>query len=129
MFDESRGHTRDTFIWKGLDHKNATVRLFVPERDHILDHHEHQMGMNFEAIYDSVTSPDEVYESGSFDNREVFFKSSSLATYHPKGFITKTVVEYNSERTEGFIVTAMPAKKVGGNVGVRTYPESDVRQE
>lgn len=128
MYDESRGHTCETLIWTGTDHKNATVCLFTPERDHILARHDTPMGNNFTAIYDSVEAPDEVFESGSVDNREVFFKASSCATYYP-GLITKTVVEYNPERTEGFIVTAMPVKKVGGNVGVRTYPESNVRQE
>ena len=128
MYDEKVGHTPDNLIWKGKDHKNATVCLFVPERDHILEGHGEIIGNNFTAVYDSVSSPDSVYESGSRDNREVFFKDSEEATYHNR-LITKTVVEYNTARTAGFIVTAMPVKKVGGNIGVRTYPENDVRSE
>ena len=128
MYDEKRGHTSDSLIWKGIDHKSTTVCLFAPERDHILDGHDVPMGNNFTAIYDSVSSPDSVYKSGEYDNREVFFKLSSEASYFPR-FMTKTIVEYDASRTNGFIVTAMPVKKVGGNIGVRTYPEEELRSE
>lgn len=125
MYNESRGHTPDNLIWHGKDYQNVTVCLFVPERDHILEGHSDMLANNFTAIYDTVSSPDSVYESGSHDNRKVFFKDSEKATYSPK-FLTKTIVEYNEDQTAGFIVTAMPAKKEGGNVGKQVYPEDNV---
>ena len=128
MFDEKRGHTAKTLIWQGEDYKSATVSLFAPERDHILDGHDEPMGSNFTAIYDSVCNPDVVHLSGSHDRREVFFKKSSVASYYPN-LMTKTIVEYNQERTEGFIVTALPVRKVGGNVGVRVYQKDELRCE
>lgn len=66
-------HTKDNEIWKGKDHENRTVRLYVPERDHILNGHD-IMGNNFTAIYDTVQSPRAVYKSGESDNREFFLK-------------------------------------------------------
>lgn len=128
MEEEKRGHTPDNLVWTGKDHRGATVNLYVPERDHIIYGHGEIMGNNFTAIYDSVTNPDSVYNSGSYDNREVFFKKSGNATYYPH-LITKTIVEYTERREKGFIVTAMPVKKEGGNVGEQTYPENDIRQE
>lgn len=125
MHEEKRGHTPDNLIWKGKDHKSTTVCLYANERDHIIERHDVPMGKNFTAIYDSVSSPDLVFESGEYDNREVFYKLSPEASYFPR-LMTKTIVEYDAKRTKGFIVTAMPAKEVGGNIGVRTYPEEEL---
>ena len=119
MKPENNDHTKKNLIWSGKDHQNITVNLYVKERDHILESHGEMLGNNFTAIYDSVEHPDEVYDSGEFDNRSVFFKKSEEATYYPR-FFTKTIVEYNSEGTTGFIVTSMPKEKVGGNIGRRT---------
>lgn len=125
MTDKDNAHNKKNLIWTGTDYKNRTVNLYTPERDHILDRHGEIMGNNFTAIYDTVEHPDSVYESGEFDNREVFFKKSTEATYGDK-FFTKTIVEYEDENTSGFIVTSLPQKKEGGNVGRRTYPKNDV---
>ena len=117
-----REHTKETLIWSGKDFQSKTVRLYERERDHILDRHGDIMGNNFTAVYDSVEHPDSVYYSGEGDTRKVYFKMSPEATYTPK-YYTKTVVEFDEGDTEGFIVTAMPSKKEGGNVGSRIYPE------
>ena len=75
-----------------------------------------------------MENPDSVYYSAEGESREVFFKMSPEASYTPK-FLTKTIVEFDQEKTEGFIVTAMPSKKEGGNIGDRIYPEKVIRQE
>lgn len=129
MGEVERGHTNDNIIWSGKDHNSVTVKLYVNERDHIIESHE-VMENNFTAIYDTVESPDSVYESGDIGyrgKRAVFFKRTKNATYFP--LLTKAIVEYNDERTEGFIVTAFPRKKEDGNVGVRTYPTIQLRSE
>ena len=125
MAEKDREHSKDNLIWSGKDHRNRTVNLYTKERDHILERHGEIMGNNFTAVYDTVEHPDSVYESGEYDNREVFFKKTTEATYGEK-FFTKTIVEYEQSNTSGFIVTALPQKKEGGNVGQRTYPEDDV---
>ena len=116
-------HTEANRINTIQDYKSRTVKLFVQERDHIIDHHG-IMSNNFDAIYDSVSNPDSVYKSGSHDTREVFFKNSPYASYSSR-FITKTIVEYD-DSNEGFIVTAMPVGKEGGNVGQKLYPEDEL---
>lgn len=120
--NEAEEHVKEKLIWQGKDFQNATVNLYEYERDHILEHHGEVMGNNFTAIYDTVEKPKSVYESGTERNRLVFFKMSDEATYTPK-FFTKAIVEYNDEKTEGYIVTAMPSKKERGNIGDRVYPE------
>lgn len=122
MDEKEIEHSKENLIWSGTDYQNRSVSLYVADRDHILDRHGEIMGNNFTAIYDTVENPDSVYESGEFDNREVFFKKSTEATYGQK-FLTKAVVEYNENNTSGFIVTSLPTKKEGGNVGQRIYPK------
>lgn len=117
-----RKHSKENLIWSGKDYKSRTVNLFVYERDHILDRHGEIMGNNFTAVYDTVQDPDAVYNSAEGDDRKVYFKMSPEATYTPR-YLTKTIVEFNKEETEGFIVTAMPSKKEGGSVGDKIYPE------
>ena len=125
MPNDERAHSKQNRIIEIEDYKGASVSLYTPERDHILEHHDVPMGENFHAIYDSVQSPDSVYESGTHDNREVYFKKWASATYGTK-FYTKTIVEYDTDRTVGNIVTAMPSKREGGNVGVRLYPDEEL---
>ena len=117
-------HSKENLIWTGQDHKGRSVSLFTRERDHIIEHHD-IMGNNFTAVYDSVEDPDSVYDSAEYDNREVFFKKSTIATYSTN-FFTKTIVEYEQDNKSGYIVTSMPSKKEGGNVGQRTYPENEI---
>lgn len=127
MDEKSCYHSRESLIWSDVDYKKRTVSMYTYERDHILEGHSSPMADNFTAIYDTIVAPDSVYESGEFDNREVFFKNSEEATYYPK-LLTKVVVEYNNTPmgSDGFVVTAFPTKKEGGNVGVRVYPESEL---
>lgn len=126
MDEKSRCHSPETLIWSGVDYKKRPVSMYTYERDHILDGHSVPMADNFTAIYDTIVAPDSVYESGEFDNREVFFKKTAKATYYPN-LLTKVIVEYNTPTgSDGYVVTAFPAKKEGGNVGVRVYPESEL---
>lgn len=128
MSEMDRAHSKENLIWSGQDYQNKTVSLYAAERDHIINGHNDQISENFTAIYDSVESPDSVYEGGVAKNnhgvRKVFFKKSAIATYYPK-FLTKTVVEYPTD-DNGFIVTAFVTGKEGGNVGRKLYPEEDV---
>jgi len=112
---------KSDLIWSGKDCFSRDVCLYVQERDHIIARHP-DMNDNFTAIYDTVTSPDSVFESPSHCNREVMYKRAVSATYHP--LITKVIVEYNVPETgTGHIVTAFPNKQVGGNVGKQKYPQ------
>jgi len=115
-------HTKSTEIWKGKDPENRVVRLYEPERDHIISEHD-IMGQNFTAIYDTIEMPQSIYKSGESDDREVYFKKSKQASYGSR-FYTKAVVQFNKEGTEGYIVTAFPHSKEGGNIGERTYPKN-----
>ncbi len=124
MGEKDLDHSKENLIWSGKDHKGRSVSLFTGERDHIIEHHG-IMWNNFTAVYDSVEQPDAVYESGEYDNREVFFKKSSIPTYSTK-YYTKTIVEYEKSNDSGYIVTSLPSKKEGGNVGQRTYPENEI---
>lgn len=114
-------HNKDTEINSVIDPRNRKVKLYVDERDHIIMEHP-VMGRNFTAIYDTIQSPKAIYDSGECDNREVYFKKSELATYGTK-YYTKAIVEFDATRKEGYIVTAFPHEKEGGNIGERTYPD------
>ena len=114
-------HTKDNEIWKGKDYVGRIVMLYVNERDHILSGHP-VMSNSFTAVYDTVQSPESVYRAAEIPCREVFFKRSSQAEYNPRLY-TKAIVEYNTENTEGFIVTAFPKDKEDGNIGEKLYPE------
>ena len=114
-------HSKANEIWKGKDYVGRIVKLYVNERDHILSGHS-VMSNSFTAVYDTVQSPESVYQAADMPNREVFFKHSSQAEYNPRLY-TKAIVEYNTEDTEGFIVTAFPTDKEGGNIGDKLYPK------
>ena len=129
MSEIERKHTKENLIWQGKDYENKTVSLYVNERDHIINDHENEpIAHNFTAIYDSVESPESVYEGGEASNahgdRKVFFKKSAIASYYPD-YYTKTIVEYQTEKS-GFIVSAFTSKKEGGNVGKKLYPKEEL---
>lgn len=110
----------DDLIWVGTDHKNREVVLSVDQRDHIIDNH-FAMSNNFTSIYDTVKSPNSVYKSAEFEDREVFFGKNKGATYETFGMMTKVIVEYVDDA--GRIVTAFPVRKEGGNIDIKIYPE------
>lgn len=112
---DGKERTKETLIWSTEDYKSRTVSLYAAERDHIEEHHPN---MDFREIKKCVANPDSVYTSGTSDEREVMFRKPD-----GKSIYTKTVVEYE-ENGNGFVVTALPTKKEGGNVGEKLYPES-----
>lgn len=87
---------------------------------HIVKNHA-IMSQNKEAVEETVNQPDKVYRSEDYENRRVFFKVSSSATYSNR-FHTKVIVEYN-KTCAGEIVTAFPTKDVKGGIGDVIYPE------
>lgn len=111
---------KDTLIWSGKDYQSRTVSLFEYDRDHIMEHEI--MQDNFTAIYDTIVSPDSVYQSSESEVREVFFKRSKEANYRA-GLLTKAVVEYTMEGGDGYVVTAWPQPKETGGIGDQLYPK------
>ena len=69
-----------------------------------------------DAVKETINTPDSVYKSEDSDNRKVFFKKTTNATYGTK-FSTKVIVEY-SQPDEGEVVTTFPTKaeKGGGEL-------------
>ena len=112
------GRNKKDLIWKTTDYKARAVSLYVQERDHICNHQ--MMQNNFNAVYDTVSSPDSVYASSQNSNREVFFKASAEATYY-RSCITKVIVEYPMNGDEGHVVTAFPQKKEEGGINEKLY--------
>lgn len=83
---------------------------------------------NEQAVENTVTSPDEVYKSAEYENRDVYFSKSAGASYESKGFGTRVIVEIpNKDIRIGDIVTAFAAKNIGGNIDAndKLYPKSD----
>lgn len=81
------------------------------------------MKNNKEAVEETITSPDIVFQSGEYDKREVYFKETSSASYSNK-FKTKVIVEYD-ESDVGEIVTAFPIKDVKGGIGNVIYQKEE----
>lgn len=117
----NQSRNKEDLIWKGKDYQARTVSLYVQERDHIMEHEIVQD--NFTAVYDTIESPDTVYQSAESSDREVFFKRSEEATYG-KGLLTKAVVEYTMEGGDGFVVSAWPQREEKGGIADKLYPES-----
>lgn len=89
---------------------------------HIVNNHG-VMKNNKIVVENTVKNPDFVHESQDYENRKVFFKTTSSATYGDK-FQTKVIIEYN-ERSSGEIVTAFPTKSVKGGIVNVIYPTND----
>lgn len=85
---------------------------------HIVSNHG-IMKENKAAVVETIQSPDTVHESQGYENRKVFFKTTSSATYGKK-FNTKVIVEYD-ENSSGEIVTAFPSKSTKGGIGNVVY--------
>ena len=113
-------------IWETTDYKSRSVVLRSKEKKHILEGHG-IMGRkeNMSAIKSTVESPDFVYDSAEIPSREVYFSGSAGASYEARNLQTKVIVEHVGSST-GYIVTAFPVNKVGGNIGKKLYPEDDV---
>ena len=95
--------------------------------EHILKGHGEMRG-NEHAVEKTIVSPDEVYKSAEYDNRDVYFKKSSGASYEAKGFGTRVIVDIpNKSIPAGDIVTAFAAKNIGGNIDAndKLYPKPD----
>ena len=113
-------------IWETKDYKDRSVELREDDRQHIYDHHNAMKnGDNIQQLKAVVESPDVVYQSPEYPRREIFFSKSTKFTYASKIELTKVIVHYDNAYS-GHVVTAFPAKKVGGNLGEKLYPKDDV---
>lgn len=74
------------------------------------------MARNIDAVKDTITDPDTVYESNTNPKREVSFKKSPYSSYR---CLTKVIVEYKSYAgaTYGEVVTAFPKETETGGIG------------
>lgn len=85
---------------------------------HIIKNHS-IMARNMDAVKETINTPDSVYKSEDSDNRKVFFKKTTNATYGTK-FSTKVIVEC-SQPDEGEVVTTFPTKAEKGGIGDVEY--------
>ncbi len=107
-------------IWRVSDYKQRTVSLYVNERDHIINNHP-DMGTSFDKIYDSIKTPDAVYQSSQSTIREVYFKSTTSPN-PAKPLVIKTIVEYDNY-DDGKIITSFRQPKIGGGISDQLYPK------
>lgn len=77
------------------------------------------MENNENAVIDTITTPDIVYQSSKYNDRKVFFKKSSFATYSDNLY-TKVIVGYTLPN-EGEIVTAFPVDDIRGGISNVIY--------
>lgn len=84
---------------------------------HVINNHG-IMARNKDVVVETLKTPDEVYEDALYENRNLYFKTDSRATYGTK-FLTKVVVEFG-ENTAGEIITAYPTN-TKGSVGDVVY--------
>ena len=114
-----------------MDNKVFTVNNYRGEavfctkerwENHIVAGHP-IMEENIEAVKDTISDPDSVYESSKIPKREIMFKQSPHSTY--KGF-TKAIVEYSSYSgvVSGEVVTAFPKESERGGIGNVLYRNS-----
>lgn len=102
------------------------VAVFCTEdrwKNHIVAGHT-IMEENIEAVKDTISDPDSVYESSRNPKREVMFKQSPHSTYN---IYTEVVVEYNSSYSgvvSGEVVTAFPNNAERGGIGNALYRKS-----
>lgn len=92
--------------------------------EHIKEGHE-IMANNLEAIKDTIHAPEIVYKSNQQDNRDVYFKRSSLSSY---SMYTEVVVELPQKNVAvGEVVTAFPTKKISSVIeqGQVLYASND----
>ena len=87
--------------------------------NHIVNGHT-IMENNKDAVIDTISSPDFVFESSYNSNRMIFIKNSCSSTYY-NSLLTKVIVQSNNDK-EGEIVTAFPIKKIKGGIGNVVYP-------
>lgn len=92
---------------------------------HIINEHA-VMADNADAVKDTLKDPDSVYQSSQNEDREVYFKSSSLSTYKLK---TKVIVQYSPSKKNpaisvGEVVTAFPQKEEKGGIGNVVYSKT-----
>lgn len=85
---------------------------------HIVNNHS-IMYSNKNAVEETISDPDTVYQSSDYTERKVFFKTSTSASYSPK-LKTKVIVEYNSTNS-GEVVTAFPVKDEKGGISNVIY--------
>jgi hypothetical protein len=87
-----------------IDPRGITVVCYRSIWDnHILEHSA--MENNEQAVINTLVSPDVIYGSGDYPNRDVYFKIRSGAAFGEKLYI-KAVVEINNNA--GVLITAFP---------------------
>lgn len=85
--------------------------------NHIVARGHDMMEGNEEAIKDTLTNPNCVFESSEHpESRHVYFGKSAKASYGEK-FLTKVIVEVPNEYNNiGKVVSAWPQKEVKGGI-------------
>ena len=85
--------------------------------DHIVQQSGHPiMKDNLHAVQETIATPDVVYGSNEWPNRDVYFKQCSTATYGDKMY-TKVIVNTPDVNNDtGSVVTAWPQKNLSGKI-------------
>jgi len=85
--------------------------------EHILDLSGHSiMTNNLEAVRVTVIEPEVIYRSNQWENRDIYFKRCSNATYGDKLY-TKVVIQRPGLNDDsGWVVSAWPQPGIKGNI-------------